>query len=180
MGQYSQKTYRAWYGDTPHSEIRLIAKSLQSTGSRCAGSGFSLSALLNCGSLKSVRVSRHGPWVQVRDPGESIFSVGNHHPRQKRPPVLFLENVKNLLDLNDQGRTWKVIRETLEDLDYWVFTGVIDAAGWVPQHRERVYLSASTSTNFRRSRRSSSLRNLRGKSRASKIFWSETPIRNIR
>src|SRR5207237_1964474 len=57
----------------------------------------------------------------------------------KRPPVLFLENVKNLTS-HDEGRTWKIINQTLEDLNYWVFTKVIDAAGWVPQHRERVYI----------------------------------------
>jgi DNA (cytosine-5)-methyltransferase 1 len=47
--------------------------------------------------------------------------------------------VKNLQS-HDQGRTWAVIRETLEDLDYWIFSEVIDAAAWVPQHRERVYI----------------------------------------
>lgn len=57
----------------------------------------------------------------------------------KRPPVLFLENVKNLQS-HDGGRTWKVIKKTLEELNYWVFDKVIDAAGWVPQHRERVYI----------------------------------------
>ena len=59
--------------------------------------------------------------------------------RQKRPAVLFLENVKNLQS-HDKGRTWQVIRETLEELGYWIFSRVIDAAGWVPQHRERVYI----------------------------------------
>jgi DNA (cytosine-5)-methyltransferase 1 len=58
---------------------------------------------------------------------------------QKRPPVAFLENVKNLQS-HDQGRTWGVIYDTLEQLGYRVFHKVIDAAGWVPQHRERVYI----------------------------------------
>ena len=31
-------------------------------------------------------------------------------------------------------------RETLEELDYWIFAQVIDAAAYVPQHRERVYI----------------------------------------
>ena len=58
---------------------------------------------------------------------------------ERRPRVVFLENVKNLRS-HDRGNTWRVIRETLEALDYWVFADVIDAAGWVPQHRERVYI----------------------------------------
>jgi DNA (cytosine-5)-methyltransferase 1 len=57
----------------------------------------------------------------------------------KRPPVLLLENVKNLKS-HDQGRTWKTIHDTLHELHYAVFADVIDAAGWVPQHRERVYI----------------------------------------
>ena len=57
----------------------------------------------------------------------------------KRPPVLFLENVRNLLS-HDKGRTWEVIRETLDSLRYHIFFDVIDAAAWVPQHRERVYI----------------------------------------
>ena len=57
----------------------------------------------------------------------------------KRPPVLFLENVRNLLS-HDKGQTWQVIRETLDSLRYHIFFDVIDAAAWVPQHRERVYI----------------------------------------
>ena len=55
--------------------------------------------------------------------------------------MLFLENVKNLKS-HDKGRTWQVIHDTLEHLNYWIFDKVIDAAGWVPQHRERVYICA--------------------------------------
>ena len=63
--------------------------------------------------------------------------------KAKRPPVLFLENVKNLPRSHDQGRTWAVIREALDgSLNYWIFDQVIDAADYVPvQHRERVYIS---------------------------------------
>jgi DNA (cytosine-5)-methyltransferase 1 len=57
----------------------------------------------------------------------------------KRPPVLLLENVKNLKS-HDCGRTWEIIHGTLRDLRYSVFARVIDAAAWVPQHRERVFI----------------------------------------
>jgi DNA (cytosine-5)-methyltransferase 1 len=59
--------------------------------------------------------------------------------QNKRPPVILLENVKNLRS-HDGGRTWTVIRETLEGLDYAIFSDIIDAAGWVPQHRERIFI----------------------------------------
>jgi len=57
----------------------------------------------------------------------------------KKPPVLFLENVKNLKS-HDEGRTWKKIKESLEEAGYHVFHKIIDAQGWVPQHRERIFI----------------------------------------
>lgn len=58
----------------------------------------------------------------------------------RRPQAFVLENVKNLRS-HDKGRTFAVIRRTLEDeLGYRLFTDVIDAKGFVPQHRERVFL----------------------------------------
>ena len=50
-----------------------------------------------------------------------------------------LENVKNLQS-HDSGRTWDVIKSTLDELDYRIFPKVIDAAAWVPQHRERIFI----------------------------------------
>jgi DNA (cytosine-5)-methyltransferase 1 len=44
------------------------------------------------------------------------------------------------LQSHDGGQTWKIIKENLEALHYRVFAKVIDAAGWVPQHRERIYI----------------------------------------
>ena len=52
------------------------------------------------------------------------------------PPVLFLENVKHLLR-HDSGKTFRVIRDTLEDRGYNLSVEVIDSQAWVPQHRER-------------------------------------------
>jgi DNA (cytosine-5)-methyltransferase 1 len=55
------------------------------------------------------------------------------------PPVLLLENVKNLVS-HDRGTTFRVIRGTLEALGYNFRHRVIDAQGWVPQHRERTFM----------------------------------------
>lgn len=41
---------------------------------------------------------------------------------------------------HDKGNTWRVIRESLEQLDYQIFTKVIDGQGFVPQHRERIFI----------------------------------------
>ena len=57
-----------------------------------------------------------------------------------RPKAFLLENVKNLVS-HDKGRTFKIIMRTLvEELGYSVDYRVIDAKGWVPQHRERIFI----------------------------------------
>jgi DNA (cytosine-5)-methyltransferase 1 len=58
----------------------------------------------------------------------------------KKPRAFLLENVKNLKS-HDKGRTFEVIRRTLvEELGYHVHTRIIDAAHFVPQHRERIII----------------------------------------
>ncbi|MBS4218327.1 DNA (cytosine-5-)-methyltransferase [Bacillus sp. FJAT-49711] len=57
-----------------------------------------------------------------------------------RPKAFLLENVKNLLT-HDKGRTFNVIMRTLQDeLGYNVDYKVINAKGWVPQNRERIFI----------------------------------------
>lgn len=71
--------------------------------------------------------------------GTLFFDVARiieHH----RPRAFLLENVKNLLS-HDRGRTFEVIRRALkEELDYNIHVRVIDAKGFVPQHRERIFI----------------------------------------
>lgn len=58
-----------------------------------------------------------------------------------KPPVILLENVKNLVS-HDGGNTFRVIRKTLEEeLGYVIKYRVIDAKPWVPQHRERILIA---------------------------------------
>jgi DNA (cytosine-5)-methyltransferase 1 len=60
--------------------------------------------------------------------------------KEKRPRAFLLENVKNLQS-HDQGRTFEVIRRTLaEELGYHISWRVLDAAHFVPQHRERILI----------------------------------------
>jgi len=59
----------------------------------------------------------------------------------KRPRAFLLENVKNLVN-HDRGRTFRVIRQTLEEeLGYSVSWRVLDAAHFLPQHRERILIA---------------------------------------
>lgn len=69
--------------------------------------------------------------------------------KEKQPKAFLLENVKNLMS-HDQGRTFQVIKETLQDeLGYKIFPKVVDGKGFVPQHRERIYIVGfRDDTNF--------------------------------
>lgn len=74
--------------------------------------------------------------------GTLFFDVARiieHH----RPRAFVLENVKNLVSHN-RGRTFDVIKRTLTDeLGYRISYRVIDARGFVPQHRERIFIVGS-------------------------------------
>lgn len=60
--------------------------------------------------------------------------------KEKQPKAFLLENVKNLTS-HDKGRTFRVVQEILKDeLGYRIFPMVVDAKGFVPQHRERIYI----------------------------------------
>jgi DNA (cytosine-5)-methyltransferase 1 len=65
----------------------------------------------------------------------------------KQPRAFLLENVKNLLS-HDRGHTFRVIRQTLEEeLGYQISWRVIDAAHFVPQHRERILIAGFREPN---------------------------------
>jgi DNA (cytosine-5)-methyltransferase 1 len=134
--RYSQKTYAAWYGDTPHGDIREVAFSDIPPHDVLAG-GFPCQPFSLAGVSKKQSLGRaHG--FACEKQGNLFFQLAAIID-EKRPRVALLENVKNLQS-HDHGRTWAVIHDTLTSLGYRVFHKVIDAAAWVPQHRERVYI----------------------------------------
>jgi DNA (cytosine-5)-methyltransferase 1 len=58
----------------------------------------------------------------------------------KRPRLVFLENVKGLLN-HDEGKTFSVIIQTLEELGYEIQWMVLNSKFFgVPQNRERVFI----------------------------------------
>lgn len=66
-----------------------------------------------------------------------IESIIRHH----RPAAFLLENVKHL-ERHDKGRTFEVIRRTLEDeLEYEIDFRIISSHPWVPQKRERIFIA---------------------------------------
>lgn len=60
---------------------------------------------------------------------------------ERKPEAFLLENVKNLVG-HDKGKTFKVIKETLERLGYHIKYKVLNSMnhGNVPQNRERIFI----------------------------------------
>ena len=87
---------------------------------------------------------KHG--FRCESHGTLFFDVARiieHH----RPKAFLLENVKNLVN-HDKGRTFRIIHDTLKnDLGYHIQWRVIDAKGFVPQHRERIFIVGFRDTN---------------------------------
>lgn len=62
---------------------------------------------------------------------------------ESKPKAVFYENVKNLQS-HDHGRTYRIIKEGLEDLGYSVTELVMNTCDYsdIPQNRERIYVVA--------------------------------------
>lgn len=134
--KYSQRTYEAWYGDIPHDDIRKV-KIADIPNHDVLAAGFPCQPFSIAGVSKRQSLGMaHG--FKCATQGNLFFQLAAI-VEAKRPAVLFLENVKNLKS-HDRGRTWQVIQNRLNELGYWIFDRVIDAAAWVPQHLERVYI----------------------------------------
>lgn len=62
--------------------------------------------------------------------------------KEKRPPLVLLENVRNFAS-HDGGRTLEVVRTTMEQLGYTFTHQLYNASDFgVPQNRQRVFMAA--------------------------------------
>ena len=57
----------------------------------------------------------------------------------KRPRAILLENVPNLMAIRG-GHDLHLITTALANVGYWVRVGLVNAAAYVPQHRERLFI----------------------------------------
>ena len=133
---HCQKTYREWFGEVPFGDITEIAPATIPDHDLLAA-GFPCQPFSIAGVSKKKSLGReHG--FKDKTQGTLFFHVASVI-EAKRPPVVLLENVKNLKS-HDKGQTWKVIQTTIEELGYVFRASVIDAANYVPQHRERIFI----------------------------------------
>jgi len=135
--KFAQQTYEANFGDKPHGDIRQI-KSSEIPDHDILVAGFPCQPFSISGITKKNALGRpHG----FNDPTQgTLFFELKRIIHDKKPMAFLLENVKHL-KRHDEGRTYEVIRHALVDeLGYDVHDEVFDAANYVPQHRERVFI----------------------------------------
>lgn len=133
----AQQTYEANYGEIPVGDIRAVNKNIiPSHDVLCAG--FPCQPFSLAGVSKKNSMGR-ATGFEDQTQGTLFFEI-KEILAKKRPPAFMLENVKNLFR-HDEGRTFEVIRHTLEDiLGYVVNWKIVDGSKWVPQHRERLFI----------------------------------------
>lgn len=134
--KYSQQTYFANFGEQPDGDITKVdAASIPDHDILVAG--FPCQPFSIAGVSKKQSLGR-ATGFEDKTQGTLFFDICRIL-KEKRPKAFMLENVKNLCS-HDRGRTFKVITESLEELDYEVFYQVIDGQSYVPQHRERILI----------------------------------------
>jgi len=134
--RYCQKTYFDNFGVMPHGDItKIYEKDIPNHDILVAG--FPCQPFSIAGVSKKNSLGRKTGFLD-KTQGTLFFDVVRIL-NEKRPRAFLLENVKNLRS-HDKGNTWKVIMESLEELDYEVFSDVLDGQLYVPQHRERVFI----------------------------------------
>ncbi|MFY8187253.1 MAG: DNA cytosine methyltransferase [Flavobacterium sp.] len=126
----AKKTYKANFGERPFGDItKEETKAFIPDNFDLLCAGFPCQAFSIAG--------KRGGFEDTR--GTLFFDVAEIIKR-KQPKAIFLENVKGLTT-HDNGKTLQIILNTLEELNYTVFTKIINAKDFgVPQVRERIFI----------------------------------------
>lgn len=130
IDSFAQKTYAHNFDHFPEGDITKISeKDIPNFDILLAG--FPCQPFSNAGLKKGFKDTRGTLFFD-------IAKITKHH----KPQILFLENVKGFKN-HDKGKTFQVVKSTLEELGYKVFSEVLNAKDFgVPQNRERIYIIA--------------------------------------
>ena len=134
--KFSQKTYFDNFGDMPDGDITKVnAKDIPDHDILVAG--FPCQPFSIAGVSKKNSLGR-ATGFEDKTQGTLFFDVCRIL-KEKRPKAFMLENVKNLCS-HDHGNTFKVIQESLNELEYDIYYKILDGQNFVPQHRERILI----------------------------------------
>lgn len=129
-------TYEKNFGERPAGDItKISAADIPNFDILCAG--FPCQPFSIAGVSKKNSLGR-ATGFEDKTQGNLFFEIVRVL-KLKRPKAFLLENVKNLKS-HDGGKTWQVILNTLMELDYRIFSAVLDGKIFVPQHRERTFI----------------------------------------
>lgn len=124
-----EKTYKKNFGTTFDSKdiFDIVPNSLPAFDMLCAG-------------FPCQPFSAAGKELGFSDARGTVFFKLLEIIKSKRPAIVFLENVPNLVR-HDGGHTFSVIIHSLEDAGYSVSYKVLDSSNFgVPQSRSRIYI----------------------------------------
>ena len=123
-----QEVYHENFGDVPEGDITKIDETtIPEHDILCAG--FPCQAFSISGKQRGFEDSR----------GTLFFDVAQI-VKEKKPKIVFMENVKNFAT-HDGGKTLEVVKVTMEELGYVFRQKVLNAVDYgVPQNRERIYM----------------------------------------
>lgn len=133
---YSKKTYEANFGKVPFGDITQI-KETEIPDHDVLLAGFPCQPFSIAGVSKKNSLGRNHGFLDETQ-GTLFFDIARIL-KHKRPKTFMLENVKNLVS-HDKGNTFKVIQNTLKELNYNIYYKVLDGKHFVPQHRERIII----------------------------------------
>ena len=128
IDKYAQQVYRKQFPGVPiHNDASKVqAESLPQFDVLCGG--FPCQAFSIAGQRKGFKDTR----------GSLFFEIARI-AKEKRPSILFLENVKGLFS-HDKGETFRTIISSLDEVGYDVEWQLHNSKYHVPQNRERVYI----------------------------------------
>ena len=146
--KYAQTTYFANFGDMPFGDITTEeVKSFIPNKFDVLCAGFPCQPFSIAGVSKKNSLGRDTGFKD-KTQGTLFFDVADIINRHK-PKAFFLENVKNLMS-HDKGNTFRIIKETLEELGYRLYYQVMDGKSYVPQHRERIMIVGFKKTQYKK------------------------------
>lgn len=137
IDRFARKTYAAWFGEEPHGDVTDFVSGTDIPRHNVLAAGFPCQPFSIAGVSKKNSLGRdHG--FKDKAQGTLFFHLATII-ENCQPSVLFLENVKNLKSHN-KGDTWRTIHDRLQELGYTIYSQILDAKHWVPQHRERIFI----------------------------------------
>lgn len=141
----AQQTYFNNYGELPFGDITAFTSEAISDGKldqlipdhEILAGGFPCQPFSHAGvSARNAVGKEHG--FKCETQGTLFFDI-MRIASVKRPKVLFLENVRNI-ERHDGGRTFSIIKQSIEDIGYDFRHAIINASTLVPQRRVRCYM----------------------------------------